>query len=145
MKKPFSLMIETSEDPATEFYTPSLRKQVKKALTIEIFDSFADPSNSHPKYYQLLQPSPSLAHKLSEFSLNTPKSSRRSGGFFSAKNSLQTGFNAELDNRKFFQSAAVSNDYDDYYIQGSFYDVSMSKGHRKTMEDRVNYLFHIIS
>lgn len=130
VKRTFNLFVETSENPAAEFYFPSARKHVKKGLSIEIADSFADPySPGSMKPFANLPASPSLAHKLSDFPLFTPKSSR-------LPNPSSTYHQASFS-FNFGSTSTSRSEYDDFYRKGSFYDVTMRKCHRKTMEDRV--------
>lgn len=145
-KRPFSLFIDTSEPTDPKIYFPSPLKKAKKALTIEILDSFAEsPSNSHAKSYELPQNSPFSSKKLASYPLLTPKHSRTPKLLFSSRNLPGYSFSFGIDNEK-AASTPLNQIYDDFYLEESFYDVTMRKCHRKIMEDRVNlpYLKNVI-
>lgn len=143
-KKTFSQLVDTSENPTEEFYFPSTRKHIKKDLSIEITDSFADPS--HVKTPRMsLQLSPSLDIQCGDYPVQTPRHGKRPT-LFSSRNQQAFSFNFETEPEKALchnTTTTSSHDYDDFYLKGAFYDVTMRRCNRKTMEDRVTLLFFL--
>lgn len=137
-KRTFNLYVDTSDSPSAEFYFPAARKVVKKGLSIDIADSFAEPCSPVNRFANP-PASPSLAHKLSDFHLFTPKSSKAAASLYSTLHQTSFSFNFGMDVEKpaHSRSSTPNREYDDFYRNGSYYDVTMRKCHRRTMEDRV--------
>lgn len=129
-KRPFKLMLEQNDIPMTNdlFLTPE--KKVKKGLSIEILDSFAESATVTPNRF-------SFHEKLPLLPLRSPRNSRSSR--FSLSNIIEDHYSGKFgtENNNGIQKTSSNHDYDDFYLEGSYYDVTMRKCHRKTMEDRV--------
>ena len=136
-KRTFRLMIDTEESSTSESFFPSPRKKVKKGLSIEILDSFADLPNLNAKIFQLPQNSSFLAHKPPEFPLLSPRNNRNTPLSMSSFLQNQYSFRFDVEGESLWKSNKQDRTYDDFYLEGSYYDVTMRKCHRKTMEDRV--------
>ena len=136
-KRPFKLMLEQNDLPISDELFPCPEKRVKKRLSIEILDSFADASNKTPKGYLISQRAPSLP-------LMSPKSCASPRFLLSNVCKDQSLSNFLPMNNSEPLSTTPSHEYDDFYLEGSFYDVTMRKCHRKIMEDRVKIYYCII-
>jgi hypothetical protein len=104
------------------------RKKKLQPLTIEIYDSFTEPS------------SPSInstsASKSRSPAFKFPKPVLTCKALTSTSPSLQPQKQAKFD----FTKVLLENDtkYDEYYREGESYNIGMKRCHRKTMEDRVH-------
>lgn len=137
-KRPFGLYIESIEAPEPELFFPNPKKKVKKALSIEILDSFRDDHpNFHGKSYSLCQNSP-MQKKVGSnlFPPMSPRNSTSSAIIFSPRLQSQHSLAFGMEEERSLQ-IPQNHKYDDFYVEGDFYDVTMRKCHRKVMEDRV--------
>ena len=115
------------------FQTPS--KKVKKSLSIEIADSFAEGGCLSHKNPQNTLPSPSSTNKMTHHSLlRSPKTPHKSTTSSPRIRSEYT-FCFDMDDG---HAPRFETKYDDFYHETEFFDISMQKCHRKLMEDRVH-------
>ena len=141
VKRPFRLLIDSTEPNEPEIYFPSARKQVKKALTIEVYDSFAEKtSNPHVRSYNMPQNTPFSINK--PYSVQTPRNSSKRSTTSSPRFPSEFMFPPNSESSR-NTTASQTEQYDDYYLEGNYYNVTMQKCNRRTMEDRVCSIFDL--
>jgi hypothetical protein len=121
-----TLLVTGPNDEGPELYKEPIKK-VKKLLCIDIPEPYPEPSNTSRKGSIRAE-----SVQLNLISIDSPVSCRSSTStpprIASGSGSSEHSFNME----------EMDDEFDDFYKEDKYYDVTMKKCNRRNMQDRVN-------